>query len=301
MRDSLRFLWLESGDLYTVGRGIAAARERGIHVDSFEVQDLTFSADPASRPLRIGKEDVIASYDAIIMRSFMPFVSEALTIARLFRDAGKVVVDTSLTDEGYAMSKMHDYLLLAHGGIPVPRTHHCFDAAEAERYAESFGYPCILKGIVGSEGRNVFKADSARQFRTIWRRKPGQLTVQEFLDAEVDYRVMTVGFRALPVMVRRKPKPGEFRTNFEFNEEGTCLRTDDHADMKDIAERAARILRREFSAVDIRYRGNEPLVLEVNRRPGFKGFEETTRYDVAGALIDYVRDRCVTLNEPKIS
>src|SRR5256714_233743 len=293
MNDPLRILWLESGDLYTIRRGIEAGRRLGIQVDSLEVLDLTFSADGSSPHLAADAGELTAYYDAIIMRSFMPFVSEALTIARLFRDAGKVVVDTSLTDEGYAMSKMHDYILLSRAGVGVPRTYQCADPAQAERYAESLGYPCILKAVFGSEGRNVFKADSPRQFRrTLWRRKPGEFMVQEFLPAEVDYRVITVGYQALPVMVRRKPQAGEFRTNFDFKEEVTSIPTDEHPDMKALAERAARTLRREFSGVDIRYRRDTPLVLEANRRPGFKGFEEATGYDVAAGVFLFCREPC---------
>lgn len=295
MNKQPRLIWLESGDLYTIRRGVEAGRRLGIQVDSLEVLDLTFSADGGSPHLAADMGELTEHYDAVIMRSFMPFVSEALTVARLFRDAGKVVVDTSLTDEGYALSKMHDYVLLSRAGVAVPKTYQCADPERAERYAESLGYPCVLKAVFGSEGRNVFKADSRRQFRKIlWRRRAGEFMVQEFLPAEVDYRVITVGYRALPVMVRRKPQPGEFRTNFDFKEEVVSLPTDEYPDMKEIAERAARTLRREFSGVDIRYRGDEPTILEANRRPGFKGFEEATGYDVAGAFIEYVRDRCLT-------
>jgi ribosomal protein S6--L-glutamate ligase len=121
--------------------------------------------------------------------------------------------------------------------------------------------------------------------------------IQEFLPAEVDYRVIVVGYRALPVMVQRRPRPGEFRTNFDQAEEVTPIQTDEYPDMKSLAENAARTLRREFSGVDIRCRGTTPLVLEANRRPGFKGFEEATGYDVAGDLIEYVRNKC-RLNQP---
>lgn len=294
MNEPLRILWLESGDLYTIRRGVEAGRRLGIQVESLEVLDLTFSAGVDAPHLAAGAEELTAAYDAVIVRSFMPFISESLTIARLFREAGKVVVDLSLTDEGYALSKMHDYIRLSRAGVAVPRTYQCADPAQAERYAEALGYPCVLKAVFGSEGRNVFKADTPAQFRKIlWRRKPGEFMVQEFLPAEVDYRVITVGYRALPVMVRRKPQPGEFRTNFDFKEEVTSLPTDEHSDMKELAERAARTLRREFSGVDIRYRGDEPTILEANRRPGFKGFEEATGFDVAGAFIEYVRERCL--------
>src|ERR1044072_7211510 len=247
MNDPLRILWLDSGDLYTIRRGVEAGRRLGVQVDSLEVLDLTFSAGVDAPHLAAGAQELTAVYDAVIVRSFMPFISEALTIARLFREAGKVVVDTSLTDEGYAMSKMHDYILLARAGVAVPRTYQCADPAQAERYAEALGYPCVLKAVFGSEGRNVFKADTPARFRRIlWRRKPGEFMVQEFLPAEVDYRVITVGYRVLPVIVRRKPQPGEFRTNFDFKEEVTPLPTDEHPDMKEMAERGARTLRREL-------------------------------------------------------
>jgi ribosomal protein S6--L-glutamate ligase len=295
MDDQPKILWLESGDLYTIRRGKEAGKQRGIQVDSLEIFDLKFSAGAVSPLSMTEKGELTSQYDAVILRSFMPYVSEALTIARLFRDAGKVVIDLSLTDEGYAMSKMHDYILLSRNGIGVPRTYQSFDPKDVEQYAEELGYPCILKGIHGSEGRHVFKIESVSQLhRTLWRYKSGELLVQEYLDAEVDYRVIVVGYKALPIMVRRKPQVGEFRTNFEFKEEVTAIPTDDYPEMKELAEQAARILRREFSGVDIRHRSETPLVLEANRRPGFKGFEEATSYDVAGALIEYVRELCIT-------
>jgi ribosomal protein S6--L-glutamate ligase len=278
-----------------VRRGMEAAQQRGIQVDRMEVGDIQFVADGRGVLRSPDCQDIVSHYDALIVRSFMPFVSESISIARLFQDAGKVVVDQNLTEEGYAMSKMHDYLLLARAGIAVPQTYQCFDPIEAERRACALGFPCILKGIYGSEGRTVFKADNLREFRRIlWRRKLGNLMVQEFLPAEYDFRVITVGYQALPLIVRRKPQAGEFRTNFEFNEEVVPLATVDHNDLKALAESAARTLRREFSGVDIRYRGPTPLVLEANRRPGFKAFEEATGCDVAGALIDYVLSRCRT-------
>jgi RimK family alpha-L-glutamate ligase len=294
MKKSVQLLWLEAGDRYTVQRGIEAGTRKGIRVESLDVLDLTFSAGGALPLLGRDNADLTAPYDGIIIRCFMPFLSEVLTIARFFRDAGKVVVDRSLTDEGYALSKMHDYLVLSRAGIGVPLTYQCFDLEQAEGYAKSLGYPCILKGVVGSQGRNVFLVNSRRHLRELlWRRRPGEFMVQEFLAAEVDYRVMTVGYQALPVMVRRKPPPGEFRTNFEFKEVVTGIATDQHPAMKKLAEEAARTLRREFCGVDIRHRGTTPLVLEANRRPGFKGFEEATRYDVASDFIEYVQNLCV--------
>ncbi|OGU77657.1 MAG: hypothetical protein A2279_01305 [Stygiobacter sp. RIFOXYA12_FULL_38_9] len=296
-KDQIKILWLESGDLYTIRRGIESGKKRGIIVDCVDILDLKQSTENPSCIVFNNITNVVESYDAIIIRTLMPYISEIITIARFFKDAGKVVVDQSLTDEGYALSKMHDYVLLSSSKVDVPRTFQSFDLSEIEKYADTLGFPCILKGIHGSEGRNVFKVDTIQQLRhTLWRYKPGEIMIQEFLPAEYDFRVITVGYKALPVMVRRKPQPGEFRTNFDFKEEVISIKTDDFLDMKYLAEKAAQVLRREFSGVDIRYRNNTPLVLEANRRPGFKGFEEATGYDVAGSFIEYVYDLCLRNN-----
>jgi RimK family alpha-L-glutamate ligase len=289
----IKVLWFETEDLYAVRRGKEAGKQLGVEVHSLDAFDLSLLAEAGCSGVFAGGHDLVRGYDAIIVRTFMPFVSEVLTIARLFRAAGKVVVDSSLTDEGYAMSKMHDYMLLAAEGVQVPRTRQLFDPNEAATFAAEIGFPCVLKGVHGSEGRHVHKVESPEQlWRQLRQYRTGEVMVQEFLPAEQDYRVMLVGYRALPVYVSRKPRAGDFRTNFEFNEEVTPLPTSEAPHLRDIAERAARTLRREFTGVDIRCRGATPLVLEANRRPGFKGFEEKTGYDVAGAFIGYVKRRC---------
>lgn len=290
-----KILWFETGDLYTVRRGKEAGQGLGVQVDSIDAYDLSFAADGASIGAFVAGRDLVAEYDALIVRSFMPFVSEALLLARLFRAAGKAVVDESTTDEGYAMSKMHDYVVLAASGVGVPRTRQFCDANESAAYAADLGYPCILKGIHGSEGRHVYRVDSERDLRKrLLQYKSGEVVVQEFLDAPEDYRVIVIGYQALPVYVSRRPRPGDFRTNFEFNEEVVSRPLAEAPHLRDIAERAARTLRREFSGVDVRCRGPIPLVLEANRRPGFKGFEEATGFDVAGAFVEYVANKAKT-------
>lgn len=288
-----RILWLENNDLYTVRRGKEVAERLGAQLDYLEHYDITFVTTHSIRGAFFKDENIVSIYDAIIIRSFMPFVSESITLARLFREAGKVVLDVNMTDEGYAMSKMHDYLMLADQGIPVPHTKQVFDPNDAEEFASYLGYPCVLKKVFGSEGRHVYKVNSPKELRKRFLHyKSGEFMVQEFLPAERDYRVMVVGYEALPFYVSRKPEPGDFRTNFELHEDVVTHPLSEAPELQDVAERAARALRREFSGVDIRYRGSTPLVLEANRRPGFKGFEKATGYDVAEAFIRYVIARC---------
>ncbi len=288
----LKILWLESKGLYTVKRGLEAGKQLGIQVDVLELKDLSFVTDNDVIGIFYDSKNICKEYDALIMRTFFPNVSEGLTVARLFKDAGKIVVDANLVEEGYSISKMYDYLILAENRVAVPRTWQYYSSDKLQERIEELSYPFILKGIHGSEGRNVYKIENKSQFdEVISKYALGELLFQEYLPAEEDYRLMIVGYKALPVLVKRKPALGEFRTNFNFNEEVTPLVTNDFPELRDLAEKSARILKREFTGVDIRFRGNVPLVLEVNRRPGFKEFEEVTKLDVAGEFIKYVSSR----------
>ena len=292
----MRILWLGWEDSYTPARVRASAEKLGLDVTIAQVMDLYFVADGIAAGGQVGVMlnglNVAQHYDVLVVRAFHPYVSEALTVARLFHDAGKRVIDESLTDEGVAMSKMHDYLLLAQAGVAVPRTWQIADRAAVEALASELGYPLILKGIHGSYGTHVHLIPDERQLSEVWQRyAPGELMLQEYLPGDSDFRVICVGYHALPKLIERVPKPGDFRTNSRQGGRATGHALEAFPDLAPVAERAARVLRREFAAVDLRYRQAEPVVLEVNRRPMFENFERVTGLDVAGAFLDYVRRR----------
>ncbi|MCS7060152.1 MAG: hypothetical protein RMN25_03215 [Anaerolineae bacterium] len=292
----MRILWLGWEDQHTPARVQAVAVSLGLHVTLAQITDLRFVVDGATGMASVGvwldEEEVTRAFDVLIARVFHPYISEALTVARLFHDAGKVVIDHSLTDEGVAFSKMHDYLLLAQAGLSVPRTWQLGRLEAVEALAEELGYPLVFKGIHGSYGAHVHLVRTAEDLRAVWARyRPGELMLQEYLPAAVDFRVMCVGYQALPMVVERAPKAGDFRTNAQLGGSAVARPLADFPDLGRLAEQAARVLRREFAAVDVRYRGAAPLVLEVNRRPVFANFERVTGCDVARAFLNYVCHR----------
>lgn len=288
----MRILWLGWEELHSTHRMGSAAKKAGLSLDALEIFDVTFHCEDGRVGVFHADTDLLAAYDVLIVRTFYPYISEALTIARLFRDAGKLVIDESLTDEGYAVSKMHDYLLLARHGLPVPRTRQLYNPADVEAFAGEIGYPCVLKGVHGAHGSTVFLARNVDELRHwLWRFPYGELAVQEFLPAEEDYRLLTIGGEALPYVISRHPAPGDFRTNFALDAEFTARPAEDFPNLVALAERASRLLRREFSGVDIRHKDGQPMILEVNRRPAFEGYEKATGCDVAGKFLHYVQSR----------
>ncbi|HVO41342.1 MAG TPA: ATP-grasp domain-containing protein [Aggregatilineales bacterium] len=285
----MKILCLSWHDLYATGRFREAAQAGGIDLDTCEIFDVNFFVQDGKIGLYRGEIDLIKTYDVLIVRTFHPYISEALTIARLFRDAGRIVIDRSLTDQGYAVSKMHDYLLLAQAGLSVPRSWQIYDPREVEQVAARVGYPCVLKGVHGAQGNHVHMIRGADDlYRLLWRYPTGELMLQEYLPGAEDYRVITVGSTALPLMVSRRAPSGDFRTNFAIGGTFTKRSLEEFPTFAALAEGAARVLRREFAAVDIRMRGATPLILEVNRRPDFEGFERATGFDVATTFLNYV-------------
>jgi ribosomal protein S6--L-glutamate ligase len=289
----MRVLWLGWEDAYAVRRIHEAAAALGFEVVTAALTDVCLATDAPWFQARADRLLGLEDFDALVARVAHPYVSETLTAVRLFHEAGRPVIDASLADEGVAMSKMHDYLVLARRGLAVPRTWQPFDTNAMLARAEELGYPVVLKGVHGSYGTHVHLAADAGEARRIAAGYPdGDLMVQEYLPGSVDYRVLVVGYRALPAITERTPAPGDFRTNAALGGGLTARPASEFPDLVELAEAAARALRREFAAVDLRYAGARPAVLEVNRRPRFENFERATRLDVAGAFLQHVLSRC---------
>ncbi len=288
----MRVVWLAWEEIYTTRRVQAAAQAQGLELETCNIHDISFNIEGGKAQVWGCGRNLLETCDGLVVRTFYPYISEALTVARLFHDAGKVVIDESLTDEGYAVSKMHDHLVMAEAGIPTPRTWQLFNPRQVEALAEELTYPCLLKGVHGARGNHVYLVNDAEQLhRRLWHYPYGELLLQEYLPAAEDYRVMVVGYRALPVMVSRRPPKGDFRTNYALG--GHFERQDlaAYPAFQDLAEKAARALRREITAIDLRLKGDQPMVLEINRQPDFEGFERATKYDVASEVVGYLRER----------
>lgn len=285
----MKILWLDWRDTPASQRMREEAEEARVGLKVCEITEVTFAAAGSRVGVFHQGVNLVKKFDVLVVRNFHPYISEALTIARLFKEAGKKVIDQSLTEEGYAISKMHDYLLLAQAGLPVPLTYQSYKKEDVAAWAERRGYPCVLKGVHGSQGQHVHKIKDKARLCRVWSQYPaGELAVQEFLPAEEDYRVIVVGFRALPFFLVRRPKKGDFRTNFAQGSRGVCRPLTEFTELGRLAEKAARLLKRELAGVDLRLKRGRPLILEVNRRPEFAGFERATDLNVAEAFLEHI-------------
>ncbi len=148
--------------------------------------------------------------------------------------------------------------------------------------------PIILKWIYGMRAKNVFLVKNEHKLEMIYNCYPkGELMLQEYIKADYEYKVITVGYRSLPVVVKFEIQNSKFQINFKT---GKALNVKDvNPCIVELAEKASKILGRELAKVDILEKDGQFYVLEVNRCPGLKSFEKISNFNVAAEFVKYLQ------------
>jgi len=75
----MKVVWLGWEDIYSTRRVKEAARALGVDLDSYEIHDISLSVE-GKRVAVLGKGvDLLETYDGLVVRTFYPYISEALT------------------------------------------------------------------------------------------------------------------------------------------------------------------------------------------------------------------------------
>lgn len=236
------------------------------------------------------KDRDILDYNAILFGRFVPiYVSQALTIAEFMHRAGKIVVDRDLATGNFIYDKMRDYILLGQNGIACPKTIQVFQQAKIKKLLPNFSFPVILKEVHSSLGKRIYLVkDKKRLNKILGRNKKRSFALQEFFNTKNDLRIMVIGYKALGAIKRTAPKNG-FRTNYSQGGRGEKIILSPQ--IKKMAEKAARVLKKPIAGVDVIIYRNKPYILEVNRFPGFEQFEKVSGINIARAIIKHITNR----------
>ncbi len=177
--------------------------------------------------------------------------------------------------------------LLAEAGLPVPETIVCQRPEEAEAAVASFG-EAVIKPLFGSLGHGLMRVrtrEDARHMARAVTQMRSVFYVQQAIDhGGSDYRVFVVGGRVLGAIERRAPE-GQWRTNVAIG--GVARAAELTTEAEALAVRAAEAVGADYAGVDLLpSRDGQVYVLEVNGIPGWKGLQQATGLDVAGAIVD---------------
>ena len=272
-------------------------RDRGHEIEKIDV-----------RKERFGLESTTADVDDLDLVVDRCLSTSRSLYATQFLDSYGVPVVNSPKTGDICADKAKNSLALARAEIPTPATEVAFTKEAAMEAIEEFGYPCVLKPVVGSWGRLMAKIDSRNAAEAILEHKETLghyehkvFYIQEFVDKPGrDIRVLAVDGEPIAAMTRTSD---HWLTNAAKGGKTEAFELDDRA--IDLVERASEAVGGGLLGVDLMEVGvetggtgsGEYTVHEVNHTVEFKSLNTTTDIDIPAKVVDWLETKAATAAE----
>jgi len=269
---------------------LSELRDRDHEVTKVDVRKQQFNiADPP--------EDM-TGVDILVDRCLA--TSRSLYATQFAEAYGIPVVNDHATAEVCA-NKVKNSLALQNAGVPTPDTDVAFTKDAALESIEDFGYPCVLKPVVGSWGRLMAKIDSRSAAEAILEHKETLghyehkvFYIQEFVDKPGrDIRVVAVDGEPVAGMVRSSD---HWLTNAAQG--ATTEEVEITDEMADLVAAASDAVGDGLLGIDLMETGVDEdgtpsgfTVHEVNHTVEFKALNEVTEVDLPARVVDWLEDR----------
>lgn len=277
----MRILAISSIETYASKRLLAEAANLNCEFVVMPIAELAekkFKVDPR-------EYDVLYIRNPYVKRS-AKYLKDVIFLAKQFKDMGKRVVDAVIAEGLLGGGKWDDYKNLSANSLPIPKTELFSKQSEFFR-RDLF----IAKWIYGFKGKNVFLVKSGGSLPSVY--PENELMLQEFINAEYEYKVITVGFKALPIVLKfaisKKTKRPDFK-NYQVVNISAVAEDYVLAEAVSLAQKAAKVLGRELAKTDILEKNGKLYILEVNRFPGLESFERLTKFNVAKEFLLYLQN-----------
>lgn len=260
---------------------LSELRERDHDVTKIDVRRESFglTEPPASF------EDV----DILVDRCLS--TSRSVHIAR-FAKSYEIPIINSAETAAICANKVHNSLALADAGVPTPETEVAYTADQALTIADSFGYPCVVKPVVGSWGRLMAKLDSRSAAEAVFEHKETLghyehkiFYIQEFVDKPGrDIRVVATDGEPVAAMARSSD---HWLTNAAKGAETAAFALDNRA--RELVLEASAAVGGGLLGVDLMEVGDGGYTVhEVNHNVEFKALTEASDVDVPARIVDWI-------------
>ena len=269
-------------------------RDRGHEVEKIDVRKQRFGLESTTAD--------VEGLDLVVDRCLS--TSRSLYATEFLDSYGVPVVNAPETGDVCA-DKAKNSLALANADVPTPATEVAFTTEAALEAIESFGYPCVLKPVVGSWGRLMAKIDTRDAAEAIVEHKETLghyehkvFYIQEFVDKPGrDIRALAVDGEPIAAMTRSSD---HWLTNAAKGGETEAFELDDRA--RELVERASDAVGGGLLGVDLMEVGVEPdadagessgeyTVHEVNHTVEFKALDSATDVDVPARVVDWLETK----------
>jgi len=287
---------------------LSELRDRGHDVEKIDVRKHQFSLDGTTAP--------VDDLDLVVDRCLA--TSRSLYASRFLDSYGVPVVNGPETADVCA-DKAKNSLALQKAGVPTPKTDVAFTKESALESIEKFGYPCVLKPVVGSWGRLMAKIDTRDAAEAILEHKATLghyehkvFYIQEFVDKPGrDIRVVATDGEPVAAMVRTSDhwltNAAKGATTLEFT-------VGDRA--RELVQKASDAVGGGLLGVDLMEVGvprdaeaepGEPIdgadytVHEVNHTVEFKALNDASEVDVPARVVDWLESKAESDAEAEVT
>ncbi len=258
-------------------------RERDHEVTKIDVRKQTFDISDAP--------DEFADLDIVVDRCLA--TSRSLYATQFLEAYGIPVVNSHETADICA-DKVKNSLALEQAGVPTPETKVAFTKETAMEAIEDFGYPCVLKPVVGSWGRLMAKIDSRDAAEAILEHKATLghyehkvFYVQEFVEKPGrDIRVLATDGEPIAGMVRSSD---HWITNAAKGAETDVFEPNEEA--KELVQKASDAVGGGLLGIDLMETEDGYTVHEVNHTVEFKALDGAVETDIAGTVVDWLEEK----------
>jgi [lysine-biosynthesis-protein LysW]--L-2-aminoadipate ligase len=257
----------------------AAMEKRGIDYERLDDRAISFDLENPEPWL---------AFDTVLERSIS--YTSGLYALRLLNAFGVPTVNTAAVAE-VCGDKLTTSAMLAKAGVPQPRNVVAFTPEAALEAIEAFGYPVVLKPVVGSWGRLLAKINDRDAAEAVLEHKAtlgsvqhSVFYIQEFIEKPGrDIRAIVIGDRVLTAMYR---KSEHWITNTARGGEGElCPIT---PEIESICLNAAKAMGGGVLAVDLVEHPEKGLVVnEINHTMEFHTMQPVSGIDIAGEIVEY--------------
>jgi len=267
---------------------LSELRERDHEVTKIDVRELQY-----------GLHEPPAAFDGVDVVVDRCLATSRSVYSTKFLDAYDVPVINGARTAATCADKVENSLALADADVPTPDTTVAFTTEAALEAIESYGYPCVLKPVVGSWGRLMAKIDSRSAAEAVLEHKATLghyehkvFYVQEFVEKPGrDIRVVATDGEPVAAMTRTSE---HWLTNAAQG--GEVAEYDVGDRVAELVERASEAVGGGLLGVDLMEVGYDPetgeaedyTVHEVNHTVEFKALNEVVSVDVPARVVDWL-------------
>ncbi|MCK5471900.1 lysine biosynthesis protein LysX [Candidatus Gracilibacteria bacterium] len=271
----------------TEEKALFAAAEEDEEIELMKIRDNELELD-------LHEDSQLLKCDVVLLRSISH--TKNFYLAKFLEARGIQAVNdfkTITTCGDKFLTSIH----LAEKKVPTPKTKVCFDTDAALQTIEKWGYPVVMKPVVGSWGRLLSKIDNREAAETILEHKKvlGGIThsqifyIQEFIDKKSgsDIRAVVIGDEVVAAMQRKSEHwitntaRGADVENFEITPKFEKLVK---AAAKAVSEKPALL------GVDLIETKEGLKVVEVNSGVEFHGLLKASKVDIPGKIIEFCKN-----------